>query len=160
MEILDIQLRVQGLPALDQTTRAALMAGEALRPLTSYLRSQLLEYPVPSRRALEVQVQDSAVLITEDWTVMIIGGRLIHCVSAMCVLLSLIGRGLQTPVTVQLLTPAHRGRDPLYRMLNHEARKARVKRVIVWGLTIILTVALSVAASLLLGRILGEGALS
>ena len=136
MEILDLKLRVPDHPALDQSTRESLLAGEAFRPLPHSLQLRLLGQVAPGNW-LTAQVQDSAVLIAEDWVVSIHGKKLIHCVSTMSVLLNSIGRDLSAPVAVDLLTLQNGNDEPLHRSLERQSRRDRVIGAIKWGATII-----------------------
>ena len=138
MEILDLRIRVLNHPTLDEVTRESLMAGEAFRPLAHSLQMQLLGQ-VASGNWLTAQVQESAVLITEDWVVSIHGKKLIHSVYAMSVLLNSISRELNAPVSVDLLAPEPRNDEPLHRVLERQPKTARIIGAIKCGATILLS---------------------
>ena len=123
---------------LDQSTRESLTAGEALRPLSHSLQMRLLGQ-VAAGNWLTAQVQDSAVFIAEDWVVSIHGKKLIHCVSAMSVLLNSIGQELDAPVAVDLLTHQNGNDQPLHRVLEHQSKRDRFIVAIKWGSTIIVS---------------------
>ena len=135
MEVLDLRIRVPDHPTLDQSTREALMAGEAFRPLTHSLQRRLLGQVAPGNW-LTAQVQNSAVFIAEDWVVSIHGKKLIHGVSAMSVLLNSLGQELETPVSVDLLTHQNGNDEPLYRVLERQSKRGRIIGAIKWGATI------------------------
>ena len=138
MEVLDLKIRVPDHPMLDQSTRESLAAGDALRPLPHSLQMRLLGQ-VAAGNWLTAQVQDSAVFIAEDWVVSIHGKKLIHCVSAMSVLLNSIGQELDAPVAVDLLTHQNGNDEPLHRVLEHQSKRDRAIGAIKWGSTIIVS---------------------
>ena len=148
MEALELKIMVADHPTLDQSIRESLMAGEAFRPLPHSLQRQLLGQ-VASGNWLTAQVQDTAVLITEDWVVSIHGKKLIDSVSAMTVLLNSIGQESGVPVTVDLINQ-NVSDEPLHRALERESRKQRVLGVIKWGLTIIVSAAAGALLQMLL----------
>lgn len=153
MEALELKIRVTGHPTLDQSIRESLMAGEAFRPLSHSLQRQLLGQ-VASGNWLTAQVQDTAVLITEDWVVSIHGKKLINSVSTMTVLLNSIGQESGAPVTVVLINQ-NVSDEPLHRALERESRKHRIVGAIKWGLTIIV----SAVAGVLIQRLFLGGLL-
>ena len=153
METLDIQLRVPGLPSLDQATRTSLMTGGTLRPLPLTLRRRLLGEAAPQASWLAAQVHESAIFITDDWVVSIHGPKLIHCVSAMCLLINLVGQETNASVTIELLSPESRNENPLYRQLDRESRRTRIIGAIKWTLAVILSAAAGALLAWLLGGI-------
>ena len=113
------------------------MAGEALKPLTHTSIARLSGQVVPGANWLTFQIQESAVFIAGDWVVSIHGEKLIHCVSAMCVLINSINQLLQVSVSIGLLTPLNKNENPLHRLLERESKKARARSAIKWGFTIV-----------------------
>jgi hypothetical protein len=132
MEVLDLKLRVPNYPTLDQATKESILAGEEFSPLPHSVQLRLLGQ-LAHGNWLVTQVQDSAVLITEDWVVSIHGKKLVHTVSAMAVLLNSIGRQLNTPVEVDLLTLQNGHDEPLHLLLERQSRKDRVIGAVKWG---------------------------
>ena len=138
MEVLDLKIRVPGHPTLDPSTKKSLMAGEAFSPLPHSLQMRLIGH-IASGNWLTAQVQDSAVLVAEDWVVSIHGKKLSHIVSAMAVLLNSIGRELNAPVAVDLLTLQNGNGEPLHISLRRQFRRDRIVGAIKWGATIIVS---------------------
>ena len=136
MEVLDLKLRVPNYPTLDQSTKESILAGEEFSPLPHSVQLRLLGQ-LAHGNWLATQVQDSAVLITEDWVVSIHGKKLVHTVSAMAVPLNSIGRQLNAPVEVDLLTLQSGHDEPLHLLLERQSRKDRVIGAVKWGATII-----------------------
>ena len=138
MEILELKLRVSGHPTLDQSTKEYLMAGEAFRPLPHSSHMRLLGQVAPGSW-LTAQVQNSAVFLADDWVVSIHGKNLIHCVSAMSVLLNSIGQELDSPVAVDLLTHQNGSAESLYRLLDRQAKRNHIIGIIKWEATIVVS---------------------
>ena len=88
---------------------------------------------------MAAQIQDSAVIITKDWVVSIHGRKLIDCVSAMSVLINSISQEFNAPVEVNLLTHENGNGDPLYLILERQAKRERILRVVLYVATIILS---------------------
>ncbi len=135
MEVLDLKLRVPNHPTLDQATKESILTGEEFSPLPHSVQLRLLSQ-LANGSWLATQVQDSAVLITEDWVVSIRGKKLVHTVSAMAVLLNSIGRRLNAPVEVDLLTLQNKQDESLHLLLELQSRKDRVIGAVKWGATI------------------------
>ena len=138
MEVLDLKLTVLNHPTLDQSTKESLLAGEEFSPLPHSAQLRLLGQ-LAHGNWMASQVQNSAVLITEDWVVSIHGKKLVHTVSAMVVLLNSIGRQLNAPVEVDLLTLQNGHDEPFHRLLERQSRKDRVIGAMKWGATIIIS---------------------
>ena len=137
MEVLEVQLRVPGHPALDQTTREALMSVEAFRPLPHSVTARLLARVVPGTDWLTAQIQGAAVFVADDWVVSIHSERMIDSVSAMCILINSINGQVGSSVSIDLLTPLNKQANPLHRQLERESRRLRTIALAKWGLTII-----------------------
>lgn len=129
-------MRVMGRPVLGQTDREILMAVEVFWPLPHTVIARLLTRAVAGPNWLAAEIQDVAVLMSDDWVVSIYGEKLIDCVSAMCVLINSISRELDSAVAIELLTPVRKNDHPLYRQIERESKKSRAIAVVKWGLTI------------------------
>ena len=138
MEILDLTIRVPGHPKLDSSTKQSLMAGEAFNPLPHSLQWRLLGQ-VASGTWLTAQVQDSAVLVAEDWVISIHGKKLSHNVSAMAVLLNSIGQELNAPVSVDFPILQTGNGESLHISLRRQSRRDRIVGIIRWGATIVVS---------------------
>lgn len=136
MEVLELQLSVPGHSTLDQSTRISLMTGEAFRPLPHTMQMALLEQVAPNDW-MTVLVQECAVFVADDWVISIHGEKLIHCVSAMSVLLNSIGQELGTTISIEVLTQLNDDGEPLHRVLERQARNDRVKGYAKTGLTLL-----------------------
>ena len=109
-----------GHPTLDPSTKESLMAGEAFSPLPHSLQRRLWGQVV-SETWLTAQVQDSAILVAEDWVVSIHGKKLSHNVSAMAVLLNSKGQELNTPVSVDFPTLQNGNGESLHTALRRQS---------------------------------------
>ena len=138
MEILDLRIEVLGHPRLNLYTKEHLMAEEAFSPLPHSLQMQLFGH-IASGNWLTAQVQDSAVLVAEDWTVSIHGKKLSQNVSAMAVLLNSISQGLNAPVSIDFPTLQSGSGEPLHTSLRRQSQKDRTIGIIRWGATIIVS---------------------
>ena len=138
MEILDLKIRVRNHPTLDPSIRESLMEAEAFSPLPHSLQMRLLGHIAPGNW-LTAQVQDSAVLVAEDWVVSIHGKKLSHNVSAMAVILNSIGRELNAPVSVDFPTLQSGDGEPLHVALKRQLQKDRIIGAMRWGITIIVS---------------------
>ena len=114
------------------------MAGEAFSPLPHSLQRRLWGH-VASGTWLTAQVQDSAVLVAEDWVVSIHGKKLSHNVSAMAVLLNSIGQELNAPVSVDFPTLQNGNGESLHISLRRQFRRDRIVGTIRWGATIVVS---------------------
>ena len=137
MEVLEVQLRVLGYPALDELTRTRLTSGDWFPALPHSWESQIWKTAMTGRIRLAVQVQESAASLTDDWVVSIYGHRLINCVGAMFDLVSAIVAALETPVTFELLNPIGETDIPLRRQLHRAARRKTALTAVRWGLPIL-----------------------
>lgn len=144
MEVLDLRIRVSGHQTLDHAIRESLLAGEAFKPLTHSVQMRMFAQVLPSN-LMTVQIQDSAVLIAEDWVVSIHGKKLIDCVSAMSVLINSISQRLNTPVEVDLLTHENGKGESLHKILDRQAQRERFFRVVIYLATIALSASAGVA---------------
>lgn len=146
MERLDLQIRVQGHLTLNSSTRQILMADEAFSPLSHNLRMRFLGQAVIGEDSLAAQIQECAVVITDEWVVSIHGKNLNRCFSAMVVLINAIGQRLEASVTIDLLTRLNGNGESLERSVEIEDRNARIKEVV--------KITLPAAATLLVGLLL------
>lgn len=137
MEVLEVQLRVLGYPALDELTRTRLTAGDWFPALPHSWEAQIWKTAMTGRIRLAVQVQESAVSLTDDWMVSIYGHRLINCVGAMFHLVSAIVAALGAPVTFELLNPISETGIPLRRQLRRAARRRVALTAAKWILPIL-----------------------
>ncbi len=153
MEILDLHVRVAGHATLDRSAKASLLADEALAPLSNSVRARLAANVNPGGSWLSAQVQGTAVFIAEDWVISIHGAKLLDCVSAMCIVLNVVGQQLDALVSIVLLTPLDKNDNRLYSLLDSENRKARLRRVLLWGLTILIGALSGALISQLIGGI-------
>lgn len=138
MEILELQLRVSGHPSLEQDTKEDVMNEETFEPLPHSSQIRLLGQVAPESW-LAAQVQNSAVFISQDWTVSIHGKNLINCVAAMSVLISSVGQELRAPVGVSLISHPSNRVEPLHLVLKRVDRRERIWGVIKWGATILIS---------------------
>ena len=136
MEVLELQFRVQGYPTLDQTTRQELLASSDLSALPHGRIRQIWGSSVPNQFGLSVQVQQSAVFLTEDWVASIHGPKLIDCVGTMCGMVSTLDEVLGASVTIELLTAHNDGGNTLYRQLDREKTVGRFRAAGFWVLTL------------------------
>lgn len=146
-------MRVTGRPLLEQADRETLMAVEVFRPLPHSVIARLLTRAVAGPNWLASEIQDAAVLISDDWVVSIYGEKLIDCVSAMCALINSISWELDSAVAIEMLTPVKKNDHPLYRQMERESRRSRAMAAFKWGSTILA----SAIAGALLQWLLGGG---
>lgn len=138
MEILELQLRVQGLPNLDDATRNTLIATGGYSALPLRRVSQIWHGSVPGQLRLSLNVQGAAVFVTDDWVVSIHGKRLIDCVGSLCAIVSTLDSAFNASVTIDLLTTSRvNDAKALFRQLDRERTLGRVKSVFVWAFTLL-----------------------
>ena len=157
MEILDLHVRVAGHATLDPSVKESLLADEAFAPLSNSLKARLAGNVNPGVSWLSAQVQETAVFIAEDWVISIHGAKLLNCVSAMCVVINTIGQPLDTLVSIVLLNPLNKDDNRLYSLLNRENKRARLKGVMVWGVTILASGIVGALIGYLIQISFGEG---
>ena len=114
------------------------MAGEAFNPLPHSLQMQLWGHLAPEDW-LTAQVQDSAVLVAEDWVVSIHGKNLSQNVSAMAVLVNTIGQELDAPVSVDFPILQNENGEPLHISLKRQSQRGRIFGPMRWGAAIIVS---------------------
>ena len=132
-----MHVRVSGHTTLDRSVKESLLADEAFAPLSNSLKVRLAGDVNPGAGWLSVQVQDTAVFIAEDWVISIHGARLLHCISAMCVVISVIGQQLDALVSIVLLNPLNKDDNRLYSLLNSERSRNRIRGGLFWVFTIL-----------------------
>ena len=138
MEVLELQLRVQGRALLDQSAKEILIATWEFSPLLLKRISEIWKSSAPNEIRVSINVHGTALFITEDWVVSIHGKRLIECVGALCVLLSSLESAFHVPVSVDLLTPqSARDDSNLYKQLDRERRLGRVRGAMFWAITLV-----------------------
>lgn len=147
MEMIEFQLGVPDSPSLDAVCRQSLRAEGALRPLQLRQTRLLLDEAGLGQVAVfSAEVQGVAVLITEDWVVLIMGPNIMGCVSAMCVLISLINSIFESPVSIRLATRTDDSAKSLHRMLVRRSMISVSKSLTFWVLSIVATAILSSTA--------------
>ena len=132
MDILDLHLRVEGYPTLDQNVKGTLMSRIPFVPLANTLKAKLASQVQAGAHWLTAEVQGSAVFIAEDWVTSIHGYNLLHCVSTMCLVVNAIREQLNTPVSILLLNPLSSNNATLSKLLEDENRKIRKKAAFRW----------------------------
>lgn len=157
MEILEFRLRVPVKPNLDPATRLALLDEGTLSEMPSDMAQGLLpRYDMGSLFVFRVMLQDTGILMTEDWVVRIVGGRILDCVHALCALISLIIVSLETSVSVELITLRNKNENRLHRLLVRRSLLARIRGGIWWILATLLASTISGLIGALIGaRMLG-----
>ena len=155
MKTLDVELIVSRHETLDEAIRRALMAEGTLKPLSHSLGKRIFGQLVVGDNVLRAQVGETGVIVTYDWVVWIQGPSLLHCVAALCVLISLVTNVLGASVVIKLLTSPDANRNPLHRHLARMSILTGAKRLIIWGLGSAVTVLASGAVGFWLSQRFG-----
>ncbi len=134
MEKIDLALKISGYASLGQQTREALRARAVLKPLPYTLEKQLLGSASLSDNCLRALIGECPVFVNVDWVVWIHGPTLRDCFAAMAELVNLISQVLETPVLINLLDTSEVEPGQLRRRLNREAKMAKFRRILLWGL--------------------------
>ena len=140
METVEFRLRVPAHPELNSQIRLALLDDGTLTEMPSDIAGGLIQRE--DRGApyvFKAMLEDTGVFITEDWVVMIVGRSVLDCVSALCVLISLIADLFQTPISVALITLRNKNTNPLYRWLARRSLLARIRSSVWWILGALLS---------------------
>ena len=137
MDVLDLQLRIPGYPALDQPTRTALRNLEVFQTLPMNRAVQVWRGQIPTEVCLSAQVLDAAVFFTEAWEISIHGRRLRDCVGSMCAIVSALGKEFQVPIEMGMTEPSDTFGNTLFRQLDRKEIMRRGVAVAFWALTLI-----------------------
>ena len=158
METLEFRLRMAGHTALDAATWRMLMDEGTLESMSSEQAVRLLgEVALPAAFIYQAQFREAGIFATADWVVIVRAQSVLHSVSVIFVLLSLISETLDTPVSIDLITSQDNRVIPLHRYLKRQARRAKVRRIAVWVSTLLVTVVVSAIVSIWLDRLLSGG---
>ena len=136
MKVLELKLRLPGLPALTAEIRAALLERELFEPLPHTRAFQIRGTPMAGSNWLMAQVQSSAVFISDDWSVSFHGRRLTDCIEGMCTVITALGQELATPVEISMMESSSNRSNALYRYLDRERALRRALGVGLWLLTL------------------------
>ena len=151
MKTLDLQLKVARYSAFDHLTWHRLMDEGTLQPLSHSLTKKIFGQIIVGDNVLRARYRATVIIITDDGLVWIQGPNWLDCVSALCVLISLLYDVVGAPVSIELL-PADTNGNSLHHHLARESVLTGVKRLLVWGLGS----ALTICASAVLGWWLAE----
>ena len=158
MKTLEFRLRMVRYPALDATTWRMLMDEGTLQFMSSDQAVRLLgEVALPAAFVYQAQVQEAGIFLTADWVVIVRAQSVLHSISVIFVLMSLISETLDTPVSIDLITLPDDSVIPLHRYLARQATLAKVKRTGVWVTTLLVTAAVSAIVSIWLARLFSGG---
>ena len=158
MEMLEFRLRMGRYSVLDAATWQILMDEGTLQSMSSDQAVRLLGgVALPAAFIYQAQVQEAGIFLTADWIVIVRAQSVLHSVSVIFVLLSLISETLDTPVSIDLITLQDDRVIPLHRYLARQARFAKVKRTAVWVTTLLVTAAVSAIIGIWLAGLLSGG---
>ena len=158
METLEFRLRMAGYPALDAATWRILMDEGTLQFMSSDQAARLLgEVALPAAFIYQARVQEAGIFLTSDWVVIVRAQSVLHSVSVVFVLLSLISETLDTPVSIDLITLQEDRVIPLHRYLARQAALTKVKRTAIWVTTLLVTAAVSALVGIWLAGLLSGG---
>ena len=128
LECLDLHLKVQGHPHLDQTALNRLWSGDT--PFTRIphsLTQRLLGGGALVGNSFRGRHGQSVLLITDDWTVSIHSIDMYNCVSAMCALVNTIVGKLSTTFSIEVITTPN-GDEVTLESLMQEAADSEHRR--------------------------------
>lgn len=105
LECLDLHLRVQDHPRLDETALGGLRSEAApFTPVQHQLIGGLLRGGALGGNSFSGRHGQSVVIISDDWTVSIHSIDMYNCVSAMCALVNTITSELGTTLSIEIIT--------------------------------------------------------
>ena len=139
LECLDLHLRVEGLPHLDQTTIDRLGSGDTPFTRVSHpLTRRLLGGGALGGNSFRGRHGQSVLFITNDWTVSIQSIDMYKCVSAMCALLNTITSKLGTTFSIEVITTPDGDEVTLEGLMEEVAykekerlRKEKIREIII-----------------------------
>ena len=125
--VLEIRDTVAGYENLSEETIQRLMDAEDLSPLTPDMQRRVLGQMIPSPSWLTVEIDGTAVLVTNQWVVSIHGDSLAHCVVALVKYRNAIEQVLGTAVKGEIQSPIAENTGPLHEVVRRREREGRFK---------------------------------
>lgn len=159
VEGLELHLRVQDYPRMDEGARDALLAeGGPFTPLAHSLVRYYLGDGALAGNYFRGRYKQTIVFITDDWAVTILSTDLYHCVQAMCILLNCVTSILETTFSIKTITTPDGQEETLEKLLDRAHKDARIRsrkqRALDLGIGAVLGAALSLIGGLVVARVL------